>query len=130
MSDPLPMPEPRAEACRVALTSSRGTRVDLHFGHADRFLVFRVDAQEATYLETRKLPSEEDEEGDPHADLEVAVARIADCDTVLSMRVGPYARNLLGSRGIRVLEFEGRVLEGLAQVRDLMCLCETKGGMA
>jgi len=127
MSEPHLQPETKTAGVRVALTSSRGTKVDLHFGHADRFLVFGLDAQQATFLGTRNLPGEEDETGDPHADLERAVERIGDCGAVLAMRVGPYARDLLGRKGIRCLEFDGPVLEGLAQVRDLMILCETNG---
>jgi len=125
MSDDHLQLESKPEAFRVALTSSRGTTIDLHFGHADRFLVFGLEAGLATFLETRTLSGEEDETEDPHAEIDRAVDRISDCGAVLAMRVGPYARNLLGHKGIRCLEYEGSVLAGLAHVRDLL-LCENE----
>jgi len=102
---------------RVAVASGQGQKVDLHFGHADQFLVFDITAGPAEFLEARHVESgEEDFEG--LEDLDAVVDLLSDCQVVVSCRVGPHARARLDARGIRAVESSDTVLESLAQVRE------------
>jgi len=102
---------------RVAVTSGQGQKVDLHFGHADQFLVFDITAGPAEFLEARHVESgEEDFEG--LEDLDAVVDLLSDCQVVVSRRVGPHARARLDARGIRAVESSDTVLESLAQLRE------------
>jgi nitrogen fixation protein NifB len=100
---------------RVAVTSSQGRKVDLHFGHADQFLIFELDGIQARYVEMRRI-AQEDEPAD-YGDLDRAVELIADCDVLLTMRAGVHARERLRKRGIRCHEHDGGLLPGLDAVR-------------
>lgn len=102
---------------RVAVASSQGQKVDLHFGHADQFLVFDLTGGPAEFLEARRVESgEEDCQG--LEDLDAVVDLLSDCQVVVSRRFGPHARSRLSARGICAQESSDTVLESLAQVRE------------
>ncbi len=102
---------------RVAVASGQGQKVDLHFGHADQFLVFELSSGPAEFLEARRVESDE-EDFENLEDLDAVVDLLSDCQVVVSRRIGPHARTRLSGRGIRALESSDTVMESLAQVRE------------
>jgi nitrogen fixation protein NifB len=107
------------ENLRVAVASSQGKSVDLHFGHADQFLVFDVAANRVEFIDTRHVRAVEDDlEG--VEDLDLAVESIGDCQVVLSMRAGPHAQERLLKHGIRSIEHAGTLIAGLTEVRSML----------
>lgn len=89
---------------RIAIASSDGKYIDLHFGHADRFIIADVDGDGYSVKETR--PCEPAcRGGDPERhDFGPAANLLADCEAVFVSRVGPAAARELLVRGVRVFE--------------------------
>ncbi len=99
----------------IAVTTSDGQHVDLHFGHASRFLIIEVVEETGTWIDRgfRSLSEEEapsdDEtgEGSPQHDL-VRFERIASLlegtSYLLTQRIGPKPHRILLQRGISALE--------------------------
>ncbi|WP_371378112.1 nitrogenase cofactor biosynthesis protein NifB [Sporomusa aerivorans] len=108
----------RAQSYRVAVTSRYKKLVDLHFGHAEEFHIYETDGVECRFIETRPTPKYC--LGTESCDEAVAVkARvlqgIADCDAILTMRIGHEAEQRIKEQGIAVVEACSSVTEGLLQ---------------
>ena len=110
-----PQISPKDPVLRVAVTSSRGTAVDQHFGRAERFLIFEIGPGEAHFLEARPRP-EAPREGDfdPVAEL------LSDCRAVLTEKAGPHPRERLEKRGILCLEVSGGLIPAFAKAREVL----------
>ncbi|MBJ6802281.1 NifB/NifX family molybdenum-iron cluster-binding protein [Geomonas propionica] len=105
---------------RVALATSDGTSVDLHFGRADRFAIYRLADGGWEHLEDRL--NQPACAGGEHADglLEQAAGLIADCRGVAVARIGVTAMDVLLARRIIPFVLELPVTEALAT------LCKSK----
>ena len=109
---------------RVAVTSKTETLVDQHFGHAEHFLIYVTDGKNNTLLERRsvvKYCSGNDYcESAPEFKQET-VNRLADCNAVVTMRIGAAARERLMMRGILVVEACNDISAGLkSAVQELV----------
>ena len=83
---------------RVAVATSKGERVDLHFGHAEAFTVFDVDANGARHVQTRVVAEHAlNEDEDPRATI---YRMIADCKALLVAKVGAAPQEALAALGI------------------------------
>jgi predicted Fe-Mo cluster-binding NifX family protein len=99
---------------RVAVATSDGVNVDQHFGQAQQFLIYEVNQSDVQLLETRAAQPACGEDRDGLDDPMLrAVELIADCATVLVVRAGPCAAELLLAQGIRWIETTAPVAEGL-----------------
>ncbi len=101
---------------KVAVTSKYGKLVDLHFGHATEFLIYEIAGTQFLLAETRQV----DQYCLGMADCEEEQTRrtalinvIADCDAVLTMRIGYQAQQKLRERGIVSVEYCDTVEQGL-----------------
>ncbi len=111
-----PKPAPFVGHYKVAVTSKLGKLVDLHFGQADEFQIFHVKGSRYELLETRRLEkycagnvecATEDQRR------EGILAALADCDAILTMRIGYQAQKRLLKRGIMSVEYCYTVESGL-----------------
>lgn len=109
---------------KVAVTTKHGTMVDTHYGHAERFHVFKTDGGSSRLVEIRECQKyclgevDCDEAADKKRS---AIESIADCDAVLTMRIGDEARRRLREAGVAVIERCISVEEGLPYaVRQLI----------
>ncbi|MBP2655788.1 MAG: nifB 3 [Firmicutes bacterium] len=106
----------RAKAYKVAVTSKYKNLVDLHYGHAEEFHIYETDGMDVKFIETRLTPKyclgmascAETEELK-----ETVIKGIADCDAVLTMRIGHDAQQRLKEQGVFVVESCASVEEGL-----------------
>jgi len=111
---------------RVAVSSETERLVDSHFGKASVFMIFEVDAAESRLLERR--PVEEVEGGGSGGNGGRSAQRvelIADCDAVVTTRVGPHAQELLDARGVLCVEYPYMLEKGL---RYALQQWEAQGG--
>ena len=106
------LPKPSAERPRVAVVSATGMDVDLHLGQAKTILIYgpREDGL-ACLLETRQAP----EAGSGESRWEQLADTLHDCFALLAASAGQKPREVLGSRGIRVLLTEDTI-EGTVDV--------------
>jgi predicted Fe-Mo cluster-binding NifX family protein len=119
-------------AYKIALTSSDGKQVDLHFGHTNDFHILGVDETTGTweFIEKRTIPEQIDiscqsadcgagcgqaagtgpaaETGGclGHRDerLDAVIELLADCRYILTSKVGPKPHMFLKRAGITALE--------------------------
>lgn len=116
VTDPAAQTALLSRIVKIAVTSKHKKLVDLHYGHADEFHIYEVTGKQIRYLETR--PAQKfclgaqacDEQDETKA---ATVDVIADCDVVLTMRIGPDAQKRLQNQNIRIIEACGGIEEGL-----------------
>ena len=117
---PLDDEEKNVKKIKVAVTSKNGRLVDLHYGHAKEFMIYEINGSNSSYIETRQVDQyclglEECDEEDARRD--AAVDLIADCDAVLTLRIGHYAEQKLLRRGIRSVIYWYTIEQGLKLVQ-------------
>ena len=83
---------------RIAVATRDGTRVDLHFGHAEVFTVYDVDADGPRHVETRQVADHaRDEEEDKR---DTIYRMIADSKILLVAKIGAAPQEALAALGI------------------------------
>jgi predicted Fe-Mo cluster-binding NifX family protein len=92
-----------ARVLRVAVASTDGSRVDQHLGRAEQFYIFETSADGSTLLGQRRLEPGAARGGHDPARMAGLLAQVEDCTAVVALEAGPAFRDLLESRGIRVL---------------------------
>ncbi|MDR1817332.1 MAG: radical SAM protein [Puniceicoccales bacterium] len=96
----------------VAVASQEGMLVNQHLGEAARVLVFKRDAGTASgykYVEVRRTP----EPGGGPSRWAALADTLRDCRALLVSAAGPQPKRALEERGVRVVEMEGMLEEGL-----------------
>lgn len=112
-----PASPPAPRPYKIAVASKHGRLVDLHFGQAEEFLVYLTTDQGFVLAGTRRVgrycdgPADCGEAGGKEA----VVGILADCDAVLSMRIGRQAAERLRRNGIMSIEACFTVEHGLEQ---------------
>ena len=102
----------------VAVASRDGRNVDLHFGRADRFRIYRVTESSTEFLEER-LNAPACSAGDHDDDLLEQSARlIADCKAVIAAQIGPGAIDTLLYHRIRAFPLTGTIDEAIVTLRE------------
>lgn len=107
-----------ARVYKIVVTSKYKKLVDLHYGHAEEFHIYETDGMDARFIETR--PTQKYCLGVVNCDETeskkgVLIEGIADCDAVVTMRIGYEAQKRLLGHGIQVVESCASVEEGLQQ---------------
>ena len=101
---------------RIAVTSKHERIVDLHFGHAEQFLIYSTDGRNSKLIERRKAikycrGSDYCDSGEEQK--QETVNRLADCDAIVTMRIGSHAKARLLTHGILAVESCAEIPEGL-----------------
>lgn len=118
-------PATSSKAYRIAVTSKYGRLVDMHFGHADEFMIFEGDSTGFNLVERRKSVkyclgmTDCDEELSRR---EAVLEALADCDAVLTMRIGHNAQQMLLDKGITSVEHCYTVETGLTYAIECLTL--------
>lgn len=99
----------------VAVATLEGALVNQHLGEADRLAIYAQDAdapRRFRLLEMRRAP----ETGTGEARWHHLADTLKDCRAILVTAAGPTPRQALGERGLKVIEMEGIIDEGLQAV--------------
>ena len=107
-------PAENAECRYVAVATMEGALVNQHLGEATRMTIYGQDEKTPDlfkFVEIRRMP-EEGSEGrwDKLAD------QLQDCRAILVTAAGPSPQKTLNARGLKVVEMEGLIDEGLKAV--------------
>ncbi|MGF7119482.1 NifB/NifX family molybdenum-iron cluster-binding protein [Methanobacterium oryzae] len=87
---------------KIAVATSDGKNVDLHFGSADIFLIFEIEENNVNFLELREKPRVPINE---HSDRwTVSLKLLEDCNAVFCSRIGDEPKESLQSKGIETVE--------------------------
>ncbi len=105
----------------IAVASKDGRLINQHFGHAERFLIYKVDAGKTAFLEERKVNRycQEDEEYEhPYEeDRFMSVANtIKDCGFVLISMIGTIPEKKLREMGIIPVICAYGIEEGIEKI--------------
>jgi predicted Fe-Mo cluster-binding NifX family protein len=95
-------------AYRIAVTSSDGKTIDLHFGRAEFFHILEVSGESWNILEARPVEKTAETGRGCHGHAVEQVGRavkiIQDCTYLLTAKIGPKPAELLRKHGITALE--------------------------
>jgi nitrogen fixation protein NifB len=106
---------PSASVYKIAVATKHGRLVDLHFGQAEQFAVYLATGRGFKLTGSRQVPKYCDGPADCDAEdkKEAIVSLLADCDAVVSMRIGSQAAERLSRHGIMSVEACYTVDDGL-----------------
>lgn len=99
----------------IAVASQEGMLVNQHLGEAARVLIFAQDASTPSgfkFVEMRKTP----EPGTGPSRWNELADTLHDCRAILVSAAGPQPKRAVEERGIRIVEMEGLIEEGLEAV--------------
>jgi len=101
---------------RIAVASSDGKNVDLHFGKARSICIFDFDDEgdNRTFVDRRFV---EFEPGEKHQWIKTLNA-IEDCDVVICVQAGLKSRIGIDESGLKLVEDEGPLKEVLNRYID------------
>jgi predicted Fe-Mo cluster-binding NifX family protein len=104
---------------KVAIASTDGKKVDMHFGKCDAFTIAEVDASSGEYgiLERRPVPPPCPScgtHGDNDDAMFAVIGLISDCRAVIVSKIGRWPDSLLYERGIESIEYSGPIDEVLS----------------
>jgi len=104
---------------KVAVASSEGVAIDVHFGQADAFALFSVDSEtgQGEFLEWRQA-AESCGCGSAHDSefLKLTAERLRDCAYVLVAKIGGRANASLAAHGLHVIEAAGEIAPALEKL--------------
>ena len=108
---------PAEDAARpyVAVASLEGALVNQHLGEADRLAIYEPDAtlpDTFRLVEIRRTP----EEGGGEIRWAALADSLKDCRAILVNAAGPTPQKILAAHGLKVIEMEGLIEEGLKAV--------------
>lgn len=101
---------------KIAIASSNGEDVDLHFGKASSLYIYDYDdeTEDLEFIEKREVEIEEDER---HQWSKI-LAVIWDCDLVVCVQTGVKSKIGIKEAGLKVLEDEGSIDDVLKRYFD------------
>jgi predicted Fe-Mo cluster-binding NifX family protein len=94
---------------KLALASSDGENVNLHFGKAFKFFIYELEGNNRKFLEYREVKKNPEEKHQWNKSLSI----IKDCEVVICVQAGMKARLGLKKAKIKLFEDEGPVDEVL-----------------
>lgn len=106
----------QVESYLMALATSDGLEVDVHFGQASRFDVYRIQNSSFTFLESRVVKPLCQHPGHNNARLEQAITVLSDCAVVVCAQIGPAAQNMVEGAGISCYELAAPLQQAIGQV--------------
>jgi len=99
---------------KIAIASSDGKNVDLHFGKAKSLCIFDFDGKNEKFLEKRTVKFIQDQKHQWIKTLKV----IEDCDVVICVQAGFKSKFGIDESGVKLVEDEGPIDEVLKRYID------------
>lgn len=101
---------------KIAVASTNGKKVDLHFADADQFLIYEIEGEEGKFKEIREktsLPL------DNHQERWIAsIDLISDCKAVLCSKIGKEPTIELRKLGIKPIQLNCGVQDALSECSE------------
>lgn len=99
---------------RIAVASSNGKDVNLHFGKAKRLFIYDVDGENIKFVEERNVDISNEIK---HQGSKVIEA-VSDCQTVIVVQYGPKTKIKADKVNLKIVEDEGPINEVLKRYID------------
>jgi predicted Fe-Mo cluster-binding NifX family protein len=112
---------------KIAITSRDGKVVTEHFGKARYFHIVELDNSGYRYLESRELEpcckgSVLDSAPHEHHNFDSVIELLADCEAVVTARIGPGAAEQVIQGGLRIFEGRGLIDDILTELIEQQLL--------
>ncbi len=107
-------PDENAQRPYIAVATMEGALVNQHLGEAERLAIYAPDLAAPgrfRLVETRSTPAEGSEDR-----WNKLAGELKDCRAILVTAAGPSPQKMLTARGLKVVEMEGLIDEGLKAV--------------
>ena len=108
----------------IAVTSKTGSEVDQHFGHAEKFRIFKYrkgDPVQVSVVEVEKYCSFDPDHPLRHAQLNGIVEALKDCKAVVTAMIGELPKQEMEKAGFKVISAEGPLEPALKIAHDMVC---------
>jgi predicted Fe-Mo cluster-binding NifX family protein len=89
---------------RIAIASSNGETVNMHFGQAKNFLIYEIGGEGASFVEDRCIEDISDEAGHSMINMEKCVELFNDCTAIFVLKIGMRSSRYLYEHGIKSFE--------------------------
>jgi len=109
---------------RIAVTSKSGTEVDQHFGHAEKFRIYKYSSADSRLLkevEVDKYCSFDPDHPFRHRQFDAIVAALEGCRAVATAMIGELPKQQLAKAGIQAVCVSGPIEAALAATHDAVC---------
>jgi predicted Fe-Mo cluster-binding NifX family protein len=101
---------------RIAVASNDGLTLHRHFGRADQFQIYDVDANGYSFLGVRKVTHPCADGGHSTAAFDSVLDVLSDCEAVVVAKIGPGAAEYLMFKGMRIFEGYGMLEDVLKKI--------------
>ncbi|MGW8312722.1 MAG: NifB/NifX family molybdenum-iron cluster-binding protein [Desulfuromonadales bacterium] len=108
----------------IAVTSTSGTAVDQHFGHAESFRIFKYRKGNPIQVDEVKVErycTFDLEHPFRHAQLSGIINALKDCQAVVTAMIGELPKQEMEKAGFIVVTAEGAVEAALKLAHDAVC---------
>jgi predicted Fe-Mo cluster-binding NifX family protein len=115
----------------IAVASKSGTLVDQHFGHAEKFRIFKYrkgDPVQVDEVKVNKYCTFDLEHPFRHAQFDGIAEALKDCKAVVTAMIGDLPRQELEKLGFKVISMEGPIEPALKRAHDEVCDGSKCGG--
>ena len=99
---------------RIAVASSNGKDVNLHFGKAKKLFVYDINGEDIKFVEERNVDVTDEIK---HQGSKVIEA-VSDCETVIVVQYGPKTKIKAKKANLKIVEDEGPIEEVLKRYID------------
>ncbi len=114
----------------IAVASKTGTEVDQHFGHAEKFRIFKYHKGapvQVAEVEVEKYCSFDPDHPFRHAQFNGIVEALKDCKAVVTAMIGEMPKQELEKAGLKVISTTGSIEPALKLAHDAVCQCSCGG---
>jgi len=117
----------------IAVASKSGTEIDQHFGHAEKFRIYKYrkgNPVQVDEVEVEKYCSFDPEHPFRHKQFDGIAQALKDCKAVVTAMIGELPKQELEKLGFKVISTEGPIEPALKLAHDSVCQCSCGGSQA
>ncbi len=89
---------------RIAIASSNGENVDLHFAQAESFLIYEITKDGVDFIDDRPVVLPEKEHVHNEENMDAVIELLNDCVAVFVLKIGMRSSRQLYARGLKSFE--------------------------
>jgi len=108
----------------IAVTSKTGTEIDQHFGHAEKFRIYKYrkgDPVQVSEVAVEKYCSFDPDHPFRHRQFDGIAEALKDCKAVVTAMIGELPKQELEKLGFKVVSMSGAIEPALKVAHDLAC---------
>lgn len=108
----------------IAVTSKSGTEVDQHFGHAEKFTIYKYSSAGSAVvkeIEVEKYCSFDPDHPFRHRQFNAIAEALTGCRAVATVMIGELPKQELAKANIQAVAVSGPIEEALAAVHAAVC---------